>query len=174
MDLFDIAVASKLAGGGGGGGGSSNIVWHTFTPSDANTTYEITIPYDGDGYPIEVAIFTLDGTVSSSSNYKSIQGLFVKKDDTTVAPDYTGKNHFDEATMCEIYRYNLTASGRFSASAQSNNKNFYNNGQPSTSTLSQVRMTSKNKLNMLIAEKDTTNIGIMPGVEYTCIVKYSS
>ena len=38
MDLFDIAVASKLAGGGGGGGGSSDF-----------TTAKVTIGSNGIG-----------------------------------------------------------------------------------------------------------------------------
>lgn len=175
MDLFDIAVASKLAGGGGGGGGgSSNIVWHTFTPSDANTTYEITIPYDGDGYPIEVVLYSADATVGTSTNYKAIQGLFVEKVDASIAPAYTGKNPDDKTKIVEVERYNLTASGRLQMTTTATSRDFFNNNAPSTSTASKVRMTSKNKLNALIAASGTTNGGLMPGVEYTCIVKYSS
>lgn len=38
MDLFDIAVAKKLAGGGGGGGGITPIVEKTYNVSTTSTT----------------------------------------------------------------------------------------------------------------------------------------
>lgn len=44
MDLFDIAVASKLAGGGGGGGGGFEIETGTWTPSANQVTREF-IPF---------------------------------------------------------------------------------------------------------------------------------
>lgn len=175
MNLYDLIVAKKLAGGGGGGGGgSSNIVWFKFTPSEPTSLIEeITIPYNGNGYPVEAIIYTADGTVGTTTEYKAMQSLQIEKINKAIAPDYNRTIGKDETSICELYKYNLTAANRFTIATASSNKDFFASDDPTASNYAHVRMISKNQLKIRIAEKGTSNAGLMPGVDYSCIIMYS-
>lgn len=70
MDLFDIAVAKKLAGGGGGGGGAE-IETGTWTPSGSSVTREF-IPFaePHSDLPSIVILTLIQPSADNWGNYK--------------------------------------------------------------------------------------------------------
>lgn len=107
MDLFDIAVASKLAGGGGGGGGSSYTLLHEediqVTYSSTSATAAVQIPLSAED------VYTNDHIV-----YVRIRDKAGKRDDYWYGSDNyafpKGHSYYD-------YFYYLNSSGVFSASS---------------------------------------------------------
>lgn len=173
--IYDVTnfASADVNVAGGGGGGASNIVWHKFTPSEPTSLTEvITIPYNGNGYPVEAIIYTADSTFGTTTEYRAAQSLHIEKINKAIAPDYDQTSN-DLTSMCEVNRYNPTIANRLNIATDPSNRNFFASVDPSTGNLNRVRMISKNELKIRIAEKGTSNAGLMPGIEYTCIIMYS-
>ena len=108
MDLFDIAVASKLAGGGGGGGGASNVVFGEFT-TEGNSIQTVEVPYTGSGFPVAAMIW-VKGGYSAALNAIEIDNVFawgmVKFNTDT--PSWTSTNN-SRGTLHAIYKQSASA-----------------------------------------------------------------
>lgn len=122
MDLFDIAVASKLAGGGGGGGSSykllaSGEVTFNANPSTAQTSVG-TLSLGSEGYTGYKLIYVkvrLDTTETLSSQYYG--------SDWWIANNYA-VNGFTDATAAAMrvgINYNTSATKKWSVLGASGN-----------------------------------------------------
>lgn len=171
MDLFDIAVASKLAGGGGGGGGgSSNIVTGEFTTSSATGTVEnITIPYSGNGYPVSVHLYIIDN--SDIGNTKAVVSHYVEKANKDIAPTYDGTYGTDLAKVYAVTKYSTSDTSRCSLSSTLESTGTYLDDEAVDVGLYTMRIRNKNTISLY---KNTTKVGFLPNKKYGYIVEYSS
>lgn len=89
MNLFDVAVASKLAGGGGGGGSSDFTTVTVTMTNSTNEDYDICIPYkvdaDEENPNLAAGNYSLEGNTSSS-----VEAILYKGCCVFVAPLYGG------------------------------------------------------------------------------------
>lgn len=108
MDLFDIAVAKKLAGGGGGGGGSANIGTATSTSVAEVTASKSTVTFTGlQGEPQGFFLRCTSGLFrSTSNNYYYIIAMSYdgEKYDSTTYHQSNGETKNNESST----RYSFT------------------------------------------------------------------
>ena len=171
MDLFDIAVASKLAGGGGGG--ASKIVTGEFTTNTESGVQEITIPYEGNGYPVNIYIMSESFDIGSRSDVAPTASICIKKKDSTVAPKYTEASD-DEVDMYEIHRYTATNKTRLFYAETLGSINFFSQNDTTQTAWTRVRMSAKNKLKIFTTGIGSNRNGFLSDATYTYTIEYSS
>ena len=86
MNLFDVAVASKLSGGGGGGGSSDFSTAEVTFIDEGGIGEDVFGPilYDGEGDAGIIPYTSTDSGTISIALYKGVAGLYVKN-----GTDYT-------------------------------------------------------------------------------------
>lgn len=183
IDISDTtAVASDVASGkyfylptgqkvqGNASGGASNIVQGSFTSSSSSTGITtVTIPYTGNGYPIEFMI-CIDGgsTSNSTSNRYAICCASGIKRVTANAMTYNGTANNDGFSVQCVYKgssatsYSTGGSGAATIGHQ-------NNPQASTSLF--VSISAKNTFKFFTK---SSSYGLFPGKKYNYTIVYSS
>lgn len=174
MDLFDIAVASKLAGGGGGGGGASNVVQGEFK-TEGNWVQTIEIPYTGSGFPVVAMIWIKGGLYDASSGTANISRLLGSNTfiwgmvkGNVNSPSWSSSDN-DKASVFVMYKYGDSDT----QIVRTANYNLFKTSDPSTSNqLDNVSWVENNKIKLC----QTTGSGkyFLRGLEFEYIVVYSS
>ena len=170
MDLFDIAVASKLAGGGGGGGGGSNVVTGTFKGTE-NGVLEVPLSYTGEGYPLSVFIYVKGGIEESPyidiNCQNSIAQWAGTKSDPVTAPTYSDGTTKNNMSIVGVRK--SSSAGSYTQSS-SRGANLYRNDSPSAS-MNLVKLASSTSMKVLIAD---SGYGFYPNIDFTYVIVYSS
>lgn len=182
MDLFDIAVAKKLAGGGGGGGGSSNVVTGTFTPT-ATGTLDVPLAYTGTGYPIKVLLSVKGGFNNPDNDFYSLISQqaacvhYVEKIMTENAPDYetTSLENVNRSSFINLRKNSSSSAQSYDAQSTKNNSGFvvYGNRASLSSSTSAIMKIASNTL-LQVYVSDAGSYGFRVGTEYEYVVVYSS
>lgn len=86
------------------GGGASNIIGDSFTTRSDTGYQDITVPYTGEGYPIECVIVPHGGTAEWAiyQSYRGISVGYLYKQKYDTAPSYHSTND-DKANLCLLY-----------------------------------------------------------------------
>lgn len=168
VNLFDIAVAKKLSGGGGGGGGASNIITGEFTTSSAAGPETVSVPYNGDGYPIR-ACFYCDDDSSMTGTNRCVGVFEFYKTDETIAPTYTAQSIADTGVVSSLYRYSTTATTRYTYTRTSTK--VFSNDDPSSVATKELCFRSKNSISIHV---DDSSIGFPTNTKYRYFIEYSS
>ena len=171
MDLFDIAVASKLAGGGGGGGGASNIISGEFTTQASEGVQTITIPYEGTGHPIIVRIMaeSMPALVDENKGFMvAFVGLSKYIDNT---PTYNA-GYYDKMVVAGAY---ISANTKFET-PNGTNEAIYSGGTPTrTGWSGVVKIKSATEINVNVETSGTSGwVGFKANTKYRYEVVYSS
>lgn len=172
MDLFDIAVASKLAGGGGGGGGgASNIISGEFTAQASEGVQTIIIPYEGTGYPIIVRIVaeSMPALVDENNGFMvAFVGLSKYIEQT---PTYHA-GYYDKMVIAGTY---ITPNTKFETT-NGTNATIYSRGTPArTGWSGVVLIKSATEINVNVETSGTSGwVGFRANTKYRYEVVYSS
>lgn len=199
MDLYDILLAKKLGGGGGvtpagtlsitengtfdvtayaeadvnvSGGGASNVVAGSFTtPVGDSAVDTVSIPYEGNGYPIVVAIVA-DGYQSSNAwyNTKAFGTLFIAKSNPGIAPDYNGGAN-DYGSWNTIYATGPTYLGKDGTDKATTFSQQVPAAQ--SSIYSQIRFPDNKTFKYATNTPGSSRYGFAQGVKYNYWVIYS-
>lgn len=168
------AVATLVAGYGGGGG-ASNVVTGTFTGTTAGSAMSVSLDYTGNGYPIVVLIYPVDGVYNSSSAYYSLVqryavGSFcILKNYPATSPTYTGSGDANKAFHQILYKSSASYADTYSRVGNLNGTN-YNSDSATDSYGSCVRINSATQLSVFIAD---TSYGFAANIAYKYWVIYS-
>lgn len=178
MDLFDIAVASKLAGGGGGGGGASNIVQGTFKKTDTEGSTNINIPYTGNGYPI-LAVFYPVGGMKANADWLALAqanavGLFISlKDYMSNAPDYSSDDGKNYAWTAARYKTTAADPSNIALEQRGDSYRIYRDGNAFAGFSNCVYIRRKDLISIYFTDGRASRIGFARSVEYAYIIVYS-
>ena len=165
---------------GGGGGGASNIVTGTFKGTEDAEVLEVSVPYNGDGYPILLVIYPSEGAYSSGGEFatlvkeRAIATYSAVKSSANTAPTYPASNHGnrDFAVATAVYKGSSSAGGYQDAFAR--DVAIYKNGDPGTNyAYNTVKIQSKNKIAVKIAGSNTS-YGFAKNIDYNYLIAYSS
>lgn len=177
MDLFDIAVASKLAGGGGGGG-ASNIVTGTFKMTDTEGSANIDIPYTGNGYPI-LAVFYPVGGMKANTDWLALTqanavGFFVAlKDDMSNAPDYSSDDGKNYAWTAARYKASVGDPSNIALEQRGDSYRVYRDSRAWSGIANCVYIRKKDQLAINFTDGRNSTKGFARSIEYAYIIVYS-
>lgn len=156
--------------------GSSNAVSGNFTTNSSYGTQEISIPYNGTGYPIAACVYVYDGPYNSSSTIYSLVKRYgivmenIVKAEQDTAPTYTssGSNNYGSVAV----RYKSSSSSGTSQSTTGNaSSNIFSSNNPSGSSTESIRFSASNKMKVYVMN---SSYGLLPSTKYAYHVIYSS
>lgn len=155
-----------------GGGGASNVVAGSFTtPVGDGVAETVSIPYEGNGYPIVVAIVA-DGYQSSNAwyNSKAFGTLFIAKCLPGVAPDYSGGAN-DKCSWNIIYASGSTYLNKDGATSNTT----FSQQTPSSapSLYGQIYIPNNKTFKYATNTPSDSRYGFAQGVKYNYWVIYS-
>lgn len=183
--VFLASDGTITTGTSSGGGGASNIVMGTFTGTTTGAAMDVTLNYNGSGYPIVAVIYPTGGPYyanapSDSNAYKwynliqnrAIAEFFLVKSEISTTPDYSDTDSFNNMAYAIVYK-NSTSSGTSytRASGQSTNA-LRNTSSGGANAYGCVKFKSSTTMSVFI--KGTSPYGFAPNIEYTYHVIYSS
>lgn len=148
------------------GGGGSNIITGDFTTQSTEGEQEVTIPYNGSGYPVYAVFYCEDKTILTGANL-CVGAFAFYKTDKTIAPMYTGSTK-DNSNVTSYYRYSTSAASRYTVSSTSNKVFMQTTGTQASDTL---KVTSNNKI---LLKVDNASIGFPTNATYHYFIEYSS
>ena len=175
------ANGQKLVGTASGGGGASNVVTGSFkfegTTSHAET---INLDYNGNGYPIFVAIRVKGGLYGNADflalirRYAYCMYTFQKSYEST-PPTWTGSGDENSATGLYYYKNSTTSATTYSQSGTYALKPYMDaNASQNSSHLQIVRLKDSKTMSVWITGSGTQAYGFPSGIEYDYTVVYSS
>lgn len=154
-------------------GGTSNYVSGTFNYSSSGAK-SITLPYTGNGYPIQLNIYPVGGVYGNDTYYDTLQryavGSFqMLKYYPETTPTYTTSGTANYGITHT--RYKSSASNAISiTTAQTTSANTFSSSNASASSSACAKFLSKTTLSVFIA---STSYGFMDGVDYEYHIIYS-
>ena len=153
-----------------------SVVTGTFTANstDAGKAVGITIPYTGNGYPIEVMI-DVDGGIDGNTTYAelidqySMARIFASKNYQDDAPTYTGSETTNAFRYQHLYKSSNTAANSYSGS----NTTSYitTTSSASASSTNCVRFNSATAMSIFVK---SSSYGFSAGITYRYLILYSS
>lgn len=157
-----------------GGGGSSNSITGTFTGTTTGMAMDVTIPYNGNGYPIMIAIAPKGGIIGNSTFYSLVKryataSFFIYKSNADASPSYTSTGDANDATNMIYYK---SSSSNYSAYGSGvGTSNLYSGTAATSAILDVVKLKDNKTLSVYIA---STSYGFAANIEYTYHIIYSS
>lgn len=155
------------------GGGGSNIVKGNFN-FDTSGNHDITIPYSGDGYILQLFIYPKDAArnydIMDAHWRNCIKFLLAFKQKTSLTPNYSGSAD-ENAVYCERL-YGASNSTDTLSNAWAQTRNAYDDTDASSS-MPCVKIRAKDKIAVWIADV-AGNAGFLPNVDYEYLAFYSS
>lgn len=157
--------------------GATNIVSGTFkAPSTAGDQETISIPYNGIGYPILLAIFPVGGLInpdtlwgSSVSRY-SVGAYLALKSNPDVEPLFSDSSPQDTAFVADAIKNSSSSATSLSSSTVPSHQIFHVTVSGSGAA-NAVAITSKSTFRYRTRQNST--YGLQPSVDYQYIVIYS-
>ena len=172
MDLFDIAVASKLAGGGGGGGGGDapNMKMGNFTAQSTAGAQTITVPYDGSGYPIAICIAAESVPAISDETRGFVISYVGLANNLGTKPTYNA-GYYDKMTTAHG---SIITNKRYETS-YSNSNQIYSQSTPArTGAADCVKIHSATTFEVNVEDSGASGFyGFRANVKYNYLVVYS-
>lgn len=159
-------------------GGASNLVQGTFTVADnPGGVQAVTIPYEGNGYPIAYSVYPAGGFYGNTEMYDLLQRYAIVqlsgvKANVSIAPTYKVQGttyDVDGAYVSLIYKNNATNAlvtgytGGSLAAFRGDDTAYATGGQ-------QVTFKNATTMNVFIA---STSYGFAAGIEYAYAILYS-
>lgn len=171
MDLYDIAIASKL-GGGGGGGGASNVVTGTLVAeaatTDAGKVYTIDTGYTGDGYVIAFAIMCTSSSLYDVTTTTQYVGVSAYKRILS-EPTYSGTSNANKGIVVPIKKRSSALEPDYSEDTI-----YSSSYTPSGGSVSGViTIANKNTVKVYVAGSNSNYKGLKPNQTYQYWVLYS-
>ncbi|MBR2804357.1 MAG: hypothetical protein IKE20_04345 [Eggerthellaceae bacterium] len=175
---YDVTnLASVVVNVSGGSGGASNFVHGTFTTQSSAGAQTVTIPYTGSGYPIMACIVVNGGMYDSSNTawYNKVQryaiGMWeMTKADMSVSPTYSTSGAANYGVVNGAYKSGSSSATSY-ARAGGQTINSYSSSNAAANLTTAVRFKSATTMSVYV---NTSNYGLMPGLEYEYFVAYSS
>lgn len=158
------------------GGGASNVVMGTFKAT-ANGAMDVSLPYDGNGYPIALLFWPEEGANNTGGDfYNEVRRyatdiLVLVKNYPESVPTYTGAGDENRAYRLLAYKNNSSGDTTFSSSGQPNTYSF-NNTVATQGTDAQVMIKDRKTLSVFFASLG--QYAFSKGIEYRYAVIYSS
>ena len=173
---FPAGFASAIAAIPTGGGGLSNVVTGTFKGTTTEAAMDVTLNYNGNGYPVVVSIVPKGGYLANETFAQTIQryaeAVFLgTKTYPDLSPDYDGSGNEDIIAVYARYKSSSTNATSYSGTSQHTNSSAYNNISAASSATTCVKFKNKNTMSVYIA---STSYGFMANVEYEYRILYSS
>ena len=171
---------------GSGGSGATNVVQGTFTTgSTRNTTENITLNYNGSGYPIAAMIFVEGGPYNNSSTgnttwYNSVNrydvGFYsMAKARGTTVPSWSTSGADNYGVVSIIYKNSTSTSTTYTRTSTMTANVFTNTSTSAQASTACVRFKGNSKaMSVYIGNKGSSSIGFASGTKYTYIVIYSA
>ena len=165
-------------------GGSSNLVTGEFTVpaySSSSTRGEVSIPYNGSGYPIAGMIYVKNGVYNgtgASTWYNGIKRYAVgflafSKSDTTTAPTFTSSDN-DNCSVMAIYKNSTSAANNYTRNSVMSSNFFSTSNPPNTSAICINFRNDVNTMRYSIGNGSASTYGLYPEVTYVYHIIYSS
>lgn len=165
----------------GGGGGESNFVTGTFTtPATTGSTFSVTIPYAGSGYPI-MAVVVIEGGAYNNTDggntdwYNAVQRYAVgqwtmTKSVMNQTPTFSTSGTQNQAVTTGTYK-NSTSTATSYTRTGALNSNIFSSSAASANALTCCRFRSRVSLQCFVA---STSYGLRASTEYRYWVVYSA
>ena len=161
-------------------GGASNIIAGSFqtNDADANNIQTINIPYDGEGYPLIVAVWIQGGAMSQAAinaNRNAVCQTLIVKNIFDTAPTYSGSNNQNKYSVSLMYKSSDAGSAVSGSPSANVGRNIATHDTPSSIQSGQyvVYISDKNTLKALVTPEGSTNSGLATNTEYAYMVIYS-
>lgn len=161
--------------------GATNVVFGEFTVTE-QTTQEVEIPYNGNGYPIVVAIYPKGGLytntiIYSPENTESNTAIcyFAVKANMGEKPDHTS-SAFDKSeqnTMNTVLFRRTTKIHSFTSEARVDNYYFFKDDPTYGNIYNLLKMPTDTKLRFNVHDVGTTVTGFFAGGTYSYCIVYS-
>jgi len=154
--------------------GDTNIIEGTFTTvSSQLSTGSVILPYEGDGYPLAVMIFTKGGLLSASDfKQYDVCAFFASKWDAEATPTWASGTALDadRATAYAVYNNGgATALADFRTAKAV----FYSEGASPGTIFNCVKFHSPASFVYYTGNSTRNGVGLVPGKEYEYHVVYS-
>lgn len=156
-----------------GGGGASNVVSGEFNKTEVGS-YDIDLPYTGNGYPVAVVVYPTGGSaaadITALNRSSAITLLLVVKSYAGQAPSYDGTTTggINSATM--LYRCKGSSATKYSQGAVSNTPY----SQSSATQGSGTYLTIKSATRISICISAASAFGFAPNIDYTYHIIYTT
>lgn len=161
-------------------GGATNCVCGKFTTgSTAGVTQTITVPYTGNGYPVNLAIFVAEGASNTSGSFYStlhryaiVYYMAVKQfaSGSNAAPTYGNNNNPNYAYTAVRYKSSSTSASTSSVSNGTGIKLYSTDDASASTSGGCVKIQSKNQLSIFISD---TSYGFLANTDYNYVIGYS-
>ena len=152
------------------------LITGTFTGSTAGAPMDVSIPYTGNGYPVWLLIYPVNGTNKSGDAFASLvqqyaEGVFLMvKNNFSTAPTYDDTTA--EANKAAVMAYYKSSSSDPTSitAGQTLAKPIYRNNNAMEAYADCVRLKNNTTMSVYIAN---TSYGFANGIEYAYAVMYS-
>lgn len=151
--------------------GASNVVSGTFTTGDtAGVTETVSVPYDGSGFPILIALIAEGGARGSQilSSSRPLVGYAAWKNYADSEPNYAGSAPNDSAGVCVYYKSSATSAASTTYRANGA-QNVYR--QTVDSNYGGVCISGKTQFKVMVS--NTTTYCLYPSTTYRYVIVYS-
>ena len=179
MSEFDCMNNATYIPGGGGGGGSSNVVSGTFTtPSNNAEKVDITLDYDGNGFPFVAIIYPHGGFGDNQEcrdtvlRYSSVVYAMVKTY-MSQTPTYTDGSTNNAVTVLDLSKSSASNPTSVQSKYADAATGYYNNGANGYEFAS-VRFKDNKTMSYITGNGVSLDgHGLIPNVTYDYIIFYS-
>lgn len=154
---------------------TSLVLTDTFTTPTSAGQYDITVPYSGNGYPVQLSLFLQEGASNSSGDFYNtdqqyaVAASYLHKNDPTLTPTYIGNTDDNRATV--LTRYKTNSTGPLLSTDSNTGRTSYVNTGALNSLAGYIIIKSKNVFSVYVA---ASSYGLMKGVDYIYTIVYSS
>lgn len=159
------------------GGGASNVVGGTYTTGNGGSAETITLPYTGNGFPMQIMLSLAEGTYNSSGTaYNTIHqyGLvyLVLCKINTAAPTYA-YDASNTVTRYFAYKNSATTANTLGANSNTQEADVFSQYSASSSTWGGVVQINSSTALSVYVSSDSGTRGLMPNTAYNYSVVYS-
>ena len=177
---YDVTTKAEVVVNVSGGGGATNLIQGSFTlTQDTEGAYNITIPYNGTGYPIAAMIFPAGGPYNPGEDfYTTINRYAVScwmlcKSVQDVASTYQTSGTANQGTVVTVYKSSTTNASSYNRGG-GQNTNIYSSAAADGGTAPTVaRFKNATTMSLYMKTAGSNQYGFAQNVTYDYIVVYS-
>lgn len=167
---------ARLIGQISTGGGASNFVMGKFTTNASSGAQAVSLAYTGSGYPIAAMVFPSAGVGPDNPGWYTLVKRYavgfwaMHKYNPATAPSYTTSGANNYGHCLALYKTNATEATTYTRTG-SVSANTYSSGNAAAGSSTCVKFKSATSMSVYVA---ASSYGLVPSLEYTYIVVYSS